>query len=60
MKVIKHNIYLTPTVKTVAFRVERGFNLSGDGEDDTFESVSENEAQPTDENSNLDYGGYFF
>ena len=49
MKEIKHNIYLTPTVKTVAFRVERGFegsgDLSTDTDDQSFQDLERSEAE---------------
>jgi hypothetical protein len=62
MKEIKHNIYLTPTVKTVAFRVERGFAdspLSSDNETSSeSESGFEEVQEYTGANSSLD-GTYF-
>ena len=49
MKEIKHNLYLTPTVKTVAFRVERGFegsgDLSTDTDDQSFQDLERSEAE---------------
>lgn len=49
MKEIKHNIYLTPTVKAVAFRVERGFegsgDLSTDTDDQSFQDLERSEAE---------------
>ena len=52
MKVIKHNIYVTPMVKAVAFRVERGFELSSLDTDETqsFQDLSQNE----DPNADVD------
>jgi hypothetical protein len=62
MKEIKHNIYLTPTVKAVAFRVERGFAdspLSSDNETSSeSESGFEEMQEYTGANSSLD-GTYF-
>lgn len=62
MKEIKHNIYLTPTVKIVAFRVERGFAdspLSSDNETSSeSESGFEEMQEYTGTNSSLD-GTYF-
>ena len=62
MKVIKHNIYVTPMVKAVAFRVERGFAdspLSSDNETSSeSESGFEEMQEYTGTNSSLD-GTYF-